>query len=98
MLTVGISHKLFEQPERCRVQPLEIVEKQHQRVFSSSERAEESFQDRLESVLSFLRSEFRYRQLLADHQFQFGDQVDHQLATRTKRFENGMPPMSNLLL
>jgi hypothetical protein len=77
---------------------LEIVEKQHQRVFFSSERPEESPQHRFESVLGFLRSEFRNRWLLTDHQLQFGDQIDHQLAIRTKRFEDGMPPKNNLLL
>ena len=77
---------------------MEIVEKQHQRVFFSSERAEESPQHRFESVLGFLRREFRYGRLLTDHQLQFGDQVDHQLAIGTKGFEDGMPPMNNRLL
>ncbi len=77
---------------------MEIVEKQHQRVFFSSERAEEPSQHRFESVLGFLRSEFRYGRLLTDHQLQFGDQVDHQLAIGTERFEDSIPPMNNLLL
>src|SRR5258708_30182240 len=98
MLAFGMSDELFEQPEGGRVQPLEIVEKQHQRVFFSSERAEESSQHRFESVLGFLRREFRYRWLLTDHQLQFGDQVEHQLAIGTERFEDSIPPMNNLLL
>jgi len=58
--------------------------KQHQRVFfSSGTRRGIPAATASNRFLGFLRSEFRHGRLLTDHQLQFGNQVDHQLAIGT---------------
>src|SRR5258707_4895364 len=67
-------------------------------MFFAGERPDELPEHRLESVLGLLRRELRHGRLLADHQLQFGDQVYHELAIGTQRFEDSILPMNDLLL
>ena len=74
--------QMLEQFERRRVQPLQIVEEQRQRMLRPGEHAEEPPEHQLETVLRVLRREVGHRRLLADDERELGNQIDHELAVR----------------
>ena len=82
---VRMRDQVLEQFERRRIQPLQIIEKQRERVFLAREHAEEPPENPLEAVLRVLRRQIRDRRLGADHELQLGDKVDHVLAVRAQR-------------
>ena len=65
--------QILEQIERRRVEPLQIVEEQRQRMFRPGEDADETPEHQLETALRLLRLELGDRRLLADDELQFGD-------------------------
>ena len=50
---------MLDEVERCRIQPLQIVEEQRERVLRPGEHAEEAPEHQLEAVLSVLRRQIR---------------------------------------
>ena len=72
--------QILEQIERCRVEPLQIVEEQGERMLLARENTEEGPEDHLEAVLRVLRREVWNGRLLTDDESELGDQVDHELA------------------
>ena len=96
MADIGMYQQIGNQSECRRIQPLEIVEKQHQRVLRPGEDAEEPPKNDLEAALRVLRRQIGDRRLGADDQFQFGDQVDHQLAVLPQRFGQRVAPVQKV--
>src|SRR6516225_2605580 len=82
VLHVRSGQQLFEQIERRRVEPLQIVEKQSQRMFWPSEDADESTEHQLETALGVLCWNFRDWWLFSDNEPQFGNQIHNQLSVR----------------
>ena len=76
--------KIFEQIERGGVEPLQIVEEERQRMLRTRKDADESPQHRLKAALRILRRQIGDRRLLADDEFQFGDEVHDQQPVRTR--------------
>src|SRR5271166_6205143 len=97
MPDVWVSNELFEQLEARRVQPLEIVQEQRQRVFLPSKRAKEPREERFKSDLRFMRREFRHERLLANNKLQFGNQIYHQLTVCADSFPDRISPMADFL-
>src|SRR5579863_3827914 len=60
------------------------------------ERTQETPEHQLETAPRFLRWQFCHGRLFADDEFDFGDQVDHQLAIRPQRLQKSVPPMVHL--
>jgi len=60
------------------------------------EHPEEATEHHLEAVLRVLRRQVRDRRLFPNHELQFGDEVDDELAIRTQRLAQGIPPPAKL--
>ncbi len=59
----------------------------------AGEGAEETPEHQLETASRFLWWQFCHGRLFADDEFDFGYEVDHQLAIRPQRLQKGVPPM-----
>ena len=70
VLQIRPGQQILEQVERRRVEPLKIVEKEHQRMFGSGEYADEPPEHALEAALRMLRRKLRDRSLFADDELQ----------------------------
>ena len=93
VLQVRSRQQVLQQIERRRIEPLKIVEEQHQRMFGAGEYADEPLQHVLKAALRVLRRKLRNRPLFADDELEFGDQVDDQLSIRAQRFQKfALPP------
>ena len=62
---IRLGQQVFEQVERRRIEPLQIVEEQGQRVLRPGEHAEEAPEDQLEAPLRILGRKVGDRRLLA---------------------------------
>ncbi len=80
---VRVGDEMLEEIERCRVEPLQIIEEQRERVLRPGERADEPPEHQLEAVLRVLWRKIRNRRLLSDDELQFRDQVDNEPSVRT---------------
>ena len=69
------ANQVLDQTQGGGVDPLQIVEKHHQRVLGPGEYAQERAKDHLKAVARVLRREIRHRRLFADHQLQFGNET-----------------------
>src|SRR6202521_6205065 len=87
---------MFDKVERCGIQPLQIIEEQRERMLLTREHPEEATEHHLEAVLRVLRRQVRDRGLFPDHELQFGDELDDELAIRTQRLAQGIPPPAKL--
>ena len=86
---IRLGQQILEQVERRRVEPLQIVEEQRQRMLRPREDADEAPEHQLETALRVLRRKLRDRRLFADDELQFGDEVDHELPVRAQRLHAG---------
>jgi hypothetical protein len=91
-----IANQALHQFNCCRVQPLQIIKEQRQRVLRPRERTEEAPEHQLEAILCILRRQVWNGRLFPDEEPQFGDKVDDQLATRTHGLCQGVPPVADL--
>src|SRR5262249_24120135 len=80
---IPLSQKILDKVERCRVEPLQIVEEQRQRMCRPREGADESAEDQVEPALRVLWRKNRDRQLFSDDVLQFTDEVYDQQPVRT---------------
>ncbi len=95
---VRVGHQMFEEVEGSRVQPLQIIQEESERVLLSAEYADERPEHRIESVLRFLRRNLRHRQLLADYELELGDEIYDKLTVQTHSIPDCVPPTPNLCL
>ena len=93
---VRVGRPVLEEVERGRVEPLQVVEEQGERMPGPGEDAEEAAEDQLEAALRLLRRQLGDRRLLADDELQLRDQVDHELAVRTERGAERLAPRAEL--
>src|ERR1700754_3428583 len=91
-------NQMLEEAERRRVQPLQIVEEQRERVLLASKHPEEAPEDHLEAILRLLRRQIRHWRVFSDDDFQIGNEVDHELAICTQRLAERSPPPAKLAL
>src|SRR6266850_1398902 len=98
MSYLGIRDDGLEEVERRCIQPLQIVQKQGERVLLPREYAEEAPEDHLEPALRVLRRQLRDRWLLPDHELQFWNEVHDELPVGAQGFAQGVPPPTDLRL
>ncbi len=89
---LGLSRQVLKQVEGRRIQPLQIVEEQHQRMFRPGEDADEPPEHQLETALRVLGRKFEDRWLVADDEPQLRDEIDHELAVRAQRLAEQVTP------
>src|SRR6202030_195275 len=93
---IRLRQQILEQIERRRVQPLQIVEEQHQRMFRPGEDAEEPAEHQLEPALRLLRRQLRDGRLDPDDELHLRDEADDKLAVRADRLRQGITPLFHL--
>ena len=93
---IGLGQQFLKQVERCRVQPLKVIEEQRERMLVPREDAEEAPERQLESTLRLLGRKLGNRRLLSNDEFQLGDKIDHQAPVRPQRLAQGVAPMAQL--
>src|SRR4051812_47590090 len=82
VLHIWPTQEIVDQIERCRVEPLQIVEEQGERMFRPREYADEPAEYELEATLRILWRKFRNRRLFSNNELQFGNQIHHELSVR----------------
>jgi hypothetical protein len=82
---VRMRNQMLDQIKGCRVQPLQIIEEQGERVVRASKHTEETPKYHLEPSLLILWWKVRGRWRLTDDESQFRDERDHELAIRAQR-------------
>src|ERR1700722_7488321 len=82
-----VGEEILEQIERSRVEPLQIVEKQGERMLRTREDTDETAQQQLEASLGVGCRQFRNRLLLSDDEFEFRNQVNDKAAVRPQRIK-----------
>ncbi|MNN09730.1 hypothetical protein D3C81_1226260 [compost metagenome] len=87
-----MGEQVFEQVEGRRIQPLQVVEEQHQRVIGTGEHADETAEHQQEAALRLLRLKIGHRRLVADDQPQLGNQVGDQPGIGLQRLQQCTAP------
>jgi hypothetical protein len=72
---VGVGDEMLKQFESGRVQPLQVIKKERERMLFAGEHTEEGPEHRLEPVLRIQRRELRHRRLLAYYELELVDKV-----------------------
>jgi hypothetical protein len=80
---IGLGEKILDQIERCRIQPLQIVEEQSQRMLRPREHADKSPKDELESALGILERKVGDWRRFADDELQCRNKVHNERSVRT---------------
>src|SRR5579864_8755489 len=69
--------------ERCRIEPLQIVKEQSERMLRPREYTDKSTEYQLEPALRVRWRNFRCRRLFSDDELQLGNEVHDDLPVRT---------------
>ena len=96
VLQIRPGQQILQQIERRRVEPLQVVEEERQRMLRPGEHADEPPKHQLETPLRVLRRKLRDRRLVSDDELQLGDEVDHEPAVRAQRLQQGVAPAAQL--
>src|SRR5262245_38170945 len=72
VLRFGLDQDVFQELERRGIEPLQIVEKQRQRMLGTCEHSDQPAQGRLEASLRFCRRDFRNSRRLSDDELELG--------------------------
>ena len=91
-----LSQQVFEQIECGRVQPLQVVEEERQRMLGSREYADEPPKDQLKASLRFLRRQLGHRRLFANDVLQFRDEIDDEQPVRLQRLTKRVTPFAQV--
>jgi hypothetical protein len=75
MLHVRLGQQILQQVQRCRVEPLQVVEEQRQRVLRSGEHGEKAPENQLKAALRVMGRQLRDRRLVTDDELQLRNQV-----------------------
>src|ERR1700678_978837 len=95
MLHVRRGQQILDQLERCRVEPLQIIEEQGQGMFPC-EYPDKTTEHQLEAALRVLWRELRNRRVFSYDELQFGNQIHNELCIRIQRFTKGIAPSTQL--
>src|SRR4029077_6307180 len=79
---VRLGQQVLQQVERCRVEPLQIVEEQRQRMLRPGEHGEKAPENQLKAALRVLGRQLRNRRLVADDELQLRNQVYYKPTVR----------------
>ena len=82
MLHVRLGQQILQQVQRCRIEPLQIVEEQRQRVLRPGEHGEKAPENQLKAALRVMGRQLRDRRLVTDDELQLRNQVYDKLPVR----------------
>jgi hypothetical protein len=79
MAHLAVGNQPLQQFERRRIDPLKVVEKEHERVLRPCKDIDESLEDQMKAVLAVLRGKVRNWWLLASNEGEFRNEIDDEL-------------------
>src|SRR6516164_4609300 len=82
---IGSAQQVFQQVERRRVEPLQIIEEERQGMFRPSEDADKLPNHHLEAPLRVLWRELRSRRRLSNDELHFRNEIYNQPSVRSQR-------------
>ena len=97
VLQIGAGQQIFEQVECGRIQPLQVVEEERERMFRSREYADEPAKYQLKTSLRFLRRKLGHRRLFANDVLQFRDEIDDEQSVRLQRLTKRVAPFAQVV-
>src|SRR6516165_527685 len=89
---IGPAQQVFQQVERAGVEPLQVIEKQRQGMFGSSEDADKLPEHQLEAPLRVLRGKLGDRRWLSDNELHFGNNIHNETCIRSQRLPERFAP------
>ncbi len=92
MTHIARRQQVNQEIEGCRIEPLQVVEKQRQRMLRPGKNADEAPHDKVETPLRILRRQFHHGRLLAKDELQFRHQIQQQRRVRVQRFGQRLAP------
>src|SRR5580658_6029439 len=95
---VRVRHEMLEQLEGRRIQPLQIVEKEGERVLLAGEYAQKGAEHHVKTTLSLRGREGRNRWLPADDELELGNEADNELTIEAHGFADRLAPTLDLCL
>src|SRR5207244_12878857 len=95
---VRVRDEVLEQLEGRRVQPLEIIEKEGERVLLAGEHPQKRPELPVKTILGFPGWELRNRWLFPDDELEFGDEVHDELTIRANGLAYRVSPPVDLCL
>ena len=93
---IRVREDMLEKLEGRRVDPLQVIEEERERVVLRGDGAEEAPEHHLESVLRLFRGELRHRRLFADDELDLRNDVRNELPMRPERASDGVAPLLEL--
>src|SRR5262249_41056536 len=93
VLQFGTCQQIFQQVEGCRIEPLQVVERERKWMLGPCEHADESPEYELEASLCVLGRKVWDRRLFPQYELQLRHQVGHEPSVRAHRFSQGFSPM-----
>src|SRR5215813_13956812 len=90
--------QIFQEVERRRVEPLQIIEEERQRMFRPREDADELSKRQLEAPLRVLWRKLRDRRRLSDDELYFSNEVHHQSRVRSQSLPQRIAPRREVRL
>ena len=93
---VRLGQQVFDEIQGGRVEPLQVVEEQRQRMFRAREDSNEAPEHELKPALRVLWRQLGDRRRLSDDEFHFGNQVHDESCVRAQRLLQGVAPSRQL--
>src|SRR5215813_4536557 len=89
---LGPAQQVFQQVERRRVEPLQVIKEERHRMFRPREDADKLPKHHLEAPLRVLRRKLNDRRRLSDEKPQLRNEIHHQSGVRSERVLEGVAP------
>ena len=89
---IGPAQQVFQQVERRRVEPLQVIEEERQGMFRPSEDADKLPKHHLEAPLRVLWRKLRDRRRLSDDELHFRNEIHNQSCVRSQRLPQRVAP------
>ena len=95
---VGARDDIHKELQSRRVEPLQVVEEEHQRMLPARKHPKEPAKDGEKAVLRLAGGQLGHWRLRADQQFKLGHKIHNEPAVRAQRLENGLAPACQFLV
>ena len=91
---IRLGQQVFDEIQAGRVEPLQIVEKERQRMLRPGENAKEAPEHELKPPSRVLWRQLGDRRRLSDDELHFGNQINNKSRVRAQRLLKGVAPAS----
>src|SRR5262249_666439 len=89
---IGPAQQVFQEVERRRVEPLQVIKEERQRMFRPSEDADKLSEHQLEAPLRVLWRKLRNRRRFSDDELHFRNEIHNQSGVRSQSLTQRVAP------